>query len=52
MQNELGQANYDWQTLSGFCLVMMGIQYNTATPATVNLPTTAHVPATTLVAAA
>ena len=52
LRDELNQANTDWQALSAFCLVMMGIKYNTATPATVNLPTSTDVPSTTQVVAA
>jgi hypothetical protein len=41
LQHDLTQANTDWQALSRFCTTIAGIQYLTATPATVNLPTSA-----------
>jgi hypothetical protein len=52
LQNDLNHANTDWQTLRSFCLVLMGIKYNTATPATADLPTMGNLPTTTEVAAA
>ena len=39
LQNDLNSANNDWQTLRSFCLTIAGIQYATATPATVTLNT-------------
>jgi hypothetical protein len=45
LQHDLNQANTDWQALSSFCKTIAGIQYLTATPATVTLPTSAAVAA-------
>jgi hypothetical protein len=36
---DMNDANTDWAVLQQFCTVIAGIQYNTATPPTVNLPT-------------
>ena len=41
LKRDLNQANTDWQALSNFCKTIAGIQYLTATPATVTLPTSA-----------
>jgi hypothetical protein len=41
LQNDLIQANTDWQALSSFCARIAGITYMTATPATATLPTQA-----------
>jgi hypothetical protein len=36
---DMNEANNDWATLQQFCAVVAGIQYNTATPPSTNLPT-------------
>jgi hypothetical protein len=39
LHNDLNSANDDWEGLRRFCLTIAGIQYATATPATVTLNT-------------
>jgi hemolytic enterotoxin HBL len=50
---DMTDANADWATLQQFCTVIAGIQYNTATPPSADLPTdptTARAAASTMAA--